>query len=131
MMAQRPKDDLSIGQLLGELVTEMTTLVRQEVQLAQTELSHKAAQVGKNLGFLAVGGMVAYAGLLAIIAAVILLLDTFMDAWIAALIVGVVVALVGYLLVQKGLTALKNVDLTPRQTIESLKESGDWAKEQV
>jgi len=131
MMAQNRKENLSLGELFGELVTEMTTLIRQELRLATTELSDKAARVGKNVGFLAAGGAVAYAGLLAIIAAVILFLGDYMPMWVSALIVGVVVALIGYLLVQKGITALKNMDLTPRQTIQSLQEDQAWAKEQV
>jgi len=131
MMAQNRKENLSLGELFGELVTEMTTLIRQEMRLATTELSDKASRVGKNVGFLAAGGAVAYAGLLAIIAAVILFLGDYMPMWVSALIVGVVVALIGYLLVQKGITALKNMDLTPRQTIQSLQEDQAWAKEQV
>jgi hypothetical protein len=47
------------------------------------------------------------------------------------LIVGGIVALIGYLLVQRGISALKRQDLTPRQTLESLKEDTQWAKEQV
>jgi len=131
MMAQKRKEDLSLGELFGELAAEMSTLFRKEVQLAQTELSDKAARVGKNVGFLAAGGAVAYAGALAIIAAVILFLGDYMPMWLSALIVGVVVAVIGYLLVQKGLDALKHTDFVPRQTVESLKEDQAWAKEQV
>jgi len=131
MMAQKRKEDLSLGELFGELAAEMSTLFRKEVQLAQTELSDKATRVGKNVGFLAAGGAVAYAGALAIIAAVILFLGDYMPMWLSALIVGVVVAVIGYLLVQKGLDALKHTDFVPRQTVESLKEDQAWAKEQV
>jgi len=110
----------------------MGTLVSQEVSLARTELTEKAAQVGKDVAMLAVGGLVAYAGLLAIIASVIVLIaDRGVPLWVSALIVGAVVALIGYLLVQRGISALKRQDLTPRQTLESLKEDTQWAKEQV
>jgi hypothetical protein len=51
--------------------------------------------------------------------------------WASALIVGGIVAVVGYLLVQKGISALKQQDLTPRQTIQSIKEDTQWAKEQI
>jgi hypothetical protein len=51
--------------------------------------------------------------------------------WLSALLVGLVVVGVGYMLVQKGLSALKHEDLAPRQTIESIKEDTRWAKEQV
>ena len=49
----------------------------------------------------------------------------------AALVVGLVVAGVGYFLVQKGLTDLKRTDLAPRQTVETLKEDAQWAKDQT
>ncbi len=126
------RDDRSLGELFSELAQETSTLVRQEVTLAKTEMTAKATRVGKDIGFLAVGGMIAYAGLLAIIAAVLLLLGSNgVPWWLSALIVGLVVAGIGYVLVQRGLTALKREDLTPRQTIESLKEDTQWAKEQV
>ena len=100
--------------------------------LARTEMTEKAAQVGKDVAFLAIGGLVAYAGLLAIIAAVILVLAANgVPLWVSALIVGLAVAAIGYVLVQRGLAALKRQDFAPRQTIESLKEDTQWAKEQI
>ena len=135
MMQQRPRqtsDDRSLGELFSELTRELTTLVRQEAALARTELTETAATVGKNVGFLAVGGAVAYAGFLALIAALIVGLGQLgLPWWLAALIVGLVVAGIGYVLVQKGLTALKQMNLAPQQTIETLKEDKEWAKEQV
>jgi len=126
------KDERSLGELLGDLARESSTLVRQEITLARTELAEKGAEVGKDVGRLAVGGAVAYAGFLAIIAAVIIGLAALGVAWwLAALIVGLVVAGIGYALVQQGLTALKSVDLGPRQTMQSLQEDAQWAKEQV
>jgi len=131
-MMQQSKDERSLGDLFGDLARDMGTLVSQEVALARTELSAKASEVGKDIGFLAVGGLVAYAGLLAIIAAVIVLLATNgVPLWASALIVGLIVAAIGYVLVQRGLTALKQQDFAPRQTIETLKEDTQWAKEQV
>ena len=131
-MQQQNKDERSLGELFADLARDTATLVSQEVTLAKTEMTAKATRVGKDIGFLAVGGMIAYAGLLAIIAGVILLLAANgVPLWVSALIVGLIVAGVGYFLVQRGLTALKREDLTPRQTIESLKEDTQWAKEQI
>ncbi|MDP8953205.1 MAG: phage holin family protein, partial [Actinomycetota bacterium] len=84
-----------------------------------------------DVGFLAAGGAVAYAGLLAIIAGVIFLLGLVMPLWLSALLVGIVVAIVGYFLVRKGLDALKQEDPAPRETIETLKEGKEWAKDQT
>ncbi len=125
------RDDRSIGELFAELSQETATLVRQEVQLAKTEMSQKASRVGKDVGFLAAGGAVAYAGLLAIIAGVIFLVALVIPLWLSALLVGIAVAAVGYFLVRKGLDALKQEDLAPRETIETLKEDKEWANDQT
>jgi hypothetical protein len=107
-------------------------LVRQEVELAKTEMSQKASQVGKDVGFLAAGGMVAYAGFLALIAAVIIGLGQLgVTWWLSALLVGLVVAAIGAYLVFQGINDLKNANLAPQKTIETLKEDQQWAKQQT
>src|SRR4051794_943600 len=129
---QQTNNEPSLGDLFGNLARDMGTLVSQEITLARTELTEKASRVGKDIAMLAVGGLVAYAGLLAIIAAVIFLIaDRGVPLWVSALIVGAIVAVVGYLLVQRGISALKQQDLTPHQTIQSIKEDTQWAKEQI
>ncbi len=125
------RDDRSLGELFSELTQETTTLVRQEVNLAKVEMSDKASRAGKHVGVLAAGGAVAYAGLLAILAGVIALLNNVMPLWLSALLVGLVVAVVGYLLVKRGLDALKREDFAPRETMETLKEDKEWAKDQT
>jgi len=132
-MAQQQlvKEERSLGDLFSELASETSTLVRQEVALAQTELTQKAASVGKNVGFLVVGGAVGYAALLAVLAAAVIGLAQFVPAWAAALIVGAAVGIVAFVLVSSALKALQKTDLTPRQTVESLKEDAEWLKNQV
>ncbi len=126
------RDDRSLGELFAELARETSTLVRQEVQLARVELTQQATRIGRDVGALLAGGAVVYAGFLALIAAVILLLgDLGIPWWLAALLVGVVVAGVGAILVARSLAALKRVDMVPRRTVETLKEDREWAKEQV
>ena len=131
-MQARGGGERSLGELFGDLARDTGTLVRQEVQLAQTELTQKAARVARDAGVLAVGGLVAYAGFLALLAAVVLgLVAAGLEPWLAALLVGAVVAVVGAVLVQRGLGALKREELAPRQTVETLKEDAQWAKDQV
>ena len=122
---------MAAHQLVGRLASDTSALVRQEVRLAKAELGQKATQLGKALGLVAAGGAVAYAGLLAIIAAVIILLGEYIALWLAALIVGMVVAGGGYFLARQQLEALKRLDPTPKATIETLKEDKEWAKEQM
>jgi len=128
---QQRKENLSLGELFANLSRETTTLVRQEIQLAKTEMTQKASRLGKDIGFLVVGGAVIYAGVLAILAALIMLLAMVIPAWLSALVVGGIVAGIGYGMVQKGREALTREDLAPRQTVEELKESAEWAKEQT
>jgi hypothetical protein len=130
--AQPARDERSLGELFGDLTREISTLVRQEATLAKTEIGQKAARVGKDVGMLAAGGAVAYAGLQALIAAVIaLLVEAGMTWWGSALLVGVVVAAIGGFLVWRGLDALKHEDLAPRETVETIKEDTAWARRQV
>lgn len=126
------KEDRSLGELFAEMAQETATLVRQEVTLAKAEMSQKASRVGKHVGILAAGGAIAYAGFLAIIAGLIYLLADIdvVPLWLAAFVVGLVVAAVGYFLIRKGLDALKQEDLAPRQTMETLKEDQQWIKDQ-
>ncbi len=125
------REERSLGELFSELSRETSTLVRKEVELAKTEITDKATKAGKNIGFLAVGGAVAYAGFLTLIAAVVMLIGLAIPWWLSALIVGVIVAGVGYALVQKGLSTLKAMDFKPQETIETLKEDKAWAKQQM
>jgi hypothetical protein len=126
------KAERSLGELFSELARETSELVRQEVTLAKKELSQKVSHIGKDIGFLAAGGAVAYAGLLAIVAAIIALLaESGMSLWASALIVGLVVLAIGGFLVWNGLNALKREELAPRETIQTLQEDKEWAKEQM
>jgi threonine/homoserine/homoserine lactone efflux protein len=130
-MMERQRDERSLGELFSELSRETSALVREEIELAKTELSEKAAMAGKHAGYIAAGGAIAYAGFLAIVAAVGLLLARVIPDWLSALIVGIVVAGGGYYLVQRGISALKNADLKPRATVETLKGDRKWIKNQV
>jgi len=121
----------SIGALFSELAREMTTLVRQEILLAKVELGQKAGQAGRQIGLIAVGGAVLYAGMLAVVAAIILLLGDYISPWLAAFLVGLAVMAIGYALVKHQLNALKRLDPTPRATVETLKQDKEWAKEQL
>jgi len=127
----RSMENRPLGDLFGDLATDMANLVRQEVTLAKVEITQKAKYVGRNVGYLVIGGAVAYAALLAIIAALIMLLAKVVPGWGAALIVGAVIGGIGWLLIGKAMMALQQADLTPRETVETLKEDATWMKQQI
>ena len=128
---QQEREERSIGELFAELSQKTTTLVRQEIELAKVEMSQKASRVGKNVGFLLIGGVVAYTGLLAVVAAGIILLGEVIAYWLSAAIIGVVIAVVGAVLVVKGASTLRQEEPTPRETIETLQEDKEWLKDQT
>lgn len=126
-------DTRSIGELVSDVSRNMGLLIRQEVDLAKVEMSAKASRAARDSAKLIAGGLVAYVGLIALVAGIILLLTQVvgLDAWLSALIVGVLIVLGGGLLVQRGLRDLKQVDLKPRRTAMTLRDDVQWAKEQV
>lgn len=123
-------EDRSVGELFADLTRDITTLVKQEVDLAKTEMSQKASKAGKNAASVAVGALVAYIGVLALVAALILLLGhtTPLPMWASALIVSLVMLTAGGFLVKKGIDAFKTEDLVPHETIESLKGTQQGAQ---
>ena len=120
-----------ISDLFRELMNEIKLLIQQEMKLFKIEMSQKASQAGKDVAFIVLGGAVAYAGLLVILAAATLALALVFPGWAAALIVGLIGLGVGYALFQKGLNDLKNLNPTPEYTIESLKETKQWTRHAI
>jgi xanthine/uracil permease len=127
-------DKRSLGDLVKELRDETTTLLRQEVELAKTEMSEKARSYVRNSISIAAGAIVAFAGFLFLLLAVnrvvtIWLAEAGLETaalWLAPLIVGGVVAIIGYALVQKGISTLKNESPAPSRTMHSIKEDKKW-----
>jgi xanthine/uracil permease len=126
------RDERSLGDLFSDLSRETTTLVRQEIQLAKAELTQSATEAARGIGMLIAGGAVAYAGLLFLLLAIVFgLIEAGWDAWLSALVVGLVVIAIGAVLVLRARESLKPANLAPRRTVETLKEDQEWAKEQI
>ena len=125
-MAERP-DDRSLGDLFAELSRETSTLLRKEVELATTEMTHKLKQAGTQSGIIAAGGALVHAGLLVLLAAVVILLAQLgVTPWLSALIVAIVVMAVGYVMASGAVTRLRRINFAPGQTLETLKETTTW-----
>lgn len=125
------KEEPSLGDLFSNLTAETASLVRQEAALAQVELTNKATAVGKDLGYLVVGGAVGYAALLVLLGGIVMILANVVPMWASALIVAVIVGAVAFFLINSALAALRKIELTPRETVESIKEDAKWLKNQV
>ena len=129
----------SLGELLRELSVETNRLFRQEVALAKTEMSEKAAHVGSNVGKIAMGGAFALVGGLALLYAVIsgltALFAQFMPlgvaVWLAPLLVGGALAFFGYGRIKSGLDALKSESLAPQRTTQTIQENKEWLQAKI
>jgi hypothetical protein len=125
-------DDRSLKDLLADLTESITTLFRQEIQLARAETSEKITQVGVAIGAIAGGAILALAALIVLLQALVIgITEAGVPAGWASLIVGVVVAVIAYVLIHKGTNDLKASSLAPDRTMSSLKRDAQVVKEQV
>ena len=133
MNGARSAREESIGELLKDLTTETSTLVRQELSLARAELTQKGKAAGKGAGMLAAAGVVALLMLGALTAGLIALLSTAVThVWLAALIVTVVYGVIAATVALAGRKALKDaMPPAPQETIENVKEDVAWVKTQT
>ena len=125
---ERDPRERPIGELVKDLSQQTSTLVRQEIELARAELQEKGKIAGKGAAMLAAAAVVGLLALGALTAALIALLDTAMATWIAALIVMALWAVVALVLAKSGQKALKSATPPAPQTVETVKEDIEWAK---
>ena len=131
-MTREDLNDQSLGDLVQRLSNQTATLVRDEIRLAQLELQEKGKRAGIGAGMFGGSGLIALYGLGALIAALILLLATAMEGWVAALIVAAgLFAIAGVL----ALTGKKQVEQAtppkPEQAIESVQRDVETVKERT
>lgn len=130
----------SIPTLLKELRDETTTLLRQEVALARTELKENTSKIAGHAAQIAVGGFVAYAGAIVLLIGIGHLLGALLErmgldaavaTWLAPMIVGLAVALIGWGMLAKAKKAIAHDDLVPRRTLDSLRTNKQWAQSKL
>lgn len=121
----------SLGELFSELTTETRTLLRQELELAKTELTEKASRAGRDAGIMAGGAVVLCMGLLVLAAAAVIGLGHLIGYGLSALIVGIVIAGVGAAMALSAKKDLQKMTLTPEETKKTVKETKLWLKQQT
>jgi VIT1/CCC1 family predicted Fe2+/Mn2+ transporter len=118
-----------IGEVAKELTTDLSLLMRQEIELAKAEMTQKGRTAAPGLGMLGGASIVALCAAGAITAFLVLVFSLFLPDWAAALIVGAVLAAVTYVLVRQGKERVAGAGKpVPEQTIETVKEDVEWAK---
>lgn len=127
----QPDGSPSLGDLFSGLTSDLSSLIRKEIQLARTETTEKISAATRSIVMMAAGGLIAYAGFIALLAAAAIALGGLMPYWLSALLVGIVVLIVGGILIQSGRSALSNLEVTPEKTVETMKENTEMVKEKL
>jgi VIT1/CCC1 family predicted Fe2+/Mn2+ transporter len=118
-----------IGEVAKELTSDLSLLVRQEIELAKAEMAQKGRTAAPGLGMFGGAGIVALCAAGTITAFLVLVFSLFLPEWAAALIVGAVLAAVAYVLIKQGKERVAEAGKpVPEQTIETVKEDVEWAK---
>ena len=118
----------SIGDLIGNISNDLSTLFRQEVELAKAEVKQEASKAGKAAGMLGAAGLAGYMVIILLSFALVAALSNVMDPGWAALIVAVIWGIAGAVLYMNGQKKLKTVDPVPHRTVDTLKEDAQWLK---
>jgi hypothetical protein len=121
----------TFNELLTDLSWEVRDLLRQEMLLAKNEMTAKLTRAAGDMKSAAIGGAVLHAGFFAIVAAAVLLLGNVVSYWLSALIVGAAACFIGYYMVKNGVRDMRKINITPTETISTLREDEKWLKEKV
>src|SRR5215217_6613248 len=118
-----------IGEVAKSLTSDLSLLLRQEIDLAKAEMAEKGRTAAPGLGMFGGAGVVALCAAGALTAFLVLVFSLFLAEWAAALIVGAVLAAVAYVLIRQGKERVAEAGKpVPEQTIETVKEDMEWAK---
>ena len=123
--------DRPIKSLLAEVFTGINTLIREEMRLVQAESSEKLSEAMTGFVSLLVGLLVAFTALIVLLQALVLALSNVMAPTYAALLVGGVVVLVAFILIQQGQSKIKAGNLMPERTMRSMREDREMVMEKV
>lgn len=126
--AQAARETESAAGLLSRLVREVSTLFRKEIALAKAEITEAASQAKTGAIMLIAGGAVLFCAVLVLLAAAVLALSQVMDAWLAALIVDIVVGVIGFVMVQHGKTQLNLSAFKPERTQDALRKDKEMVQ---
>ena len=125
------RESASFAELIQNIVSDVQGLVRSEIRLAKTEFKEDATATGRASSLLVGGTILAVYAIGFLLLTVVYALATAMSNWLAALIVGVVVAIVAGILMMVGYQRIKQVNFKPEQTVDSIKEDVEWVKQQA
>lgn len=127
----REGDERSLGDLLSELTTDLSTLLRKEIELARVETTEKISNATQSIVWMIAGGLIVYTGVIALVFTAIVALAGLVPLWLSALIVGLLLVVVGAIAIQSGRSTLRHLSVVPEKTLESIKEDAELVKEKM
>jgi len=123
-------EDRSISDVLQDILRNVQEIVRSEVRLAKTEIREEAGKAKSSAVLLGVGAVTAMFAMLFLLLTIVHALALVMPRWTAALIVGSALAVVASVILTAGIRLVKQINPTPKRTVETIKENVEWAKQQ-
>jgi Putative Actinobacterial Holin-X, holin superfamily III len=126
-----PQMQRSVPEVLQDIVGNLQEIIRSEFLLAKAEFKEEASRAAKPVATFGVGLALGFYGIGFLLLAAVYGLSTVMAGWLAALLVGAILAIVAIALMSSSGEKLKRVELTPNKTIQSLQENVQWAKHQI
>ena len=130
-MSTAPQPQRKVSDVLQDIVGNIQQIIRSEVVLAKVEIKEKAQRASKPAAVMATGTVLGLYGVGFLLLAAVYGLSLAVPPWLAALVVGGALAIAGGILVGKSRRALKEIDPVPRNTVATLKENVQWAKDQM
>lgn len=121
----------SLGETVTGILEDLQHIVRDEVQLAKSELKEDAGQMGKAGGMIAGAGILGFTGFIFLMLGVTHLLNRKMQMWLSAGLVGIALVTLAGILGTTGRSQMQSAQLMPKQTIESVKEDANWVRSEV
>ena len=132
MQPSTPRD-ASLGELFKSLTTDSAELVRQEIDLAKSELRETVSAYAKDASQVGIAAGLAFVGVLALSAFLVIGLGNVMGGryWLSSLIVGILAAAIGYMMVTNAVKDMKGRSFKPRETLATLREDKAWVGQQA
>ena len=127
-----PRIDRSLGELFSDLSQQTADLIRQEMRLAKAELSEKFSDAGRHALMIGAAVIFALTAVIAVAAATtLLMIELGLAPWLSAAITAAVMAVIAFVLAQSGISALRMTTIAPVETMQSIKETTQWLKNET
>jgi uncharacterized membrane protein YqjE len=125
---REPSPDQPLSELISRMTSDVSALVRKELELAKIEVKEDVRHTARVGGMFGAAGLAAYVAAILLSLAAVFALDVALPLWSAFLIVAALFAIAGFMLFEQGRTRMKDFTPGPEQTVETIKEDIEWAK---